>query len=90
MTHWIEPYAIPSNAAAGSGAEDRTVKYRDGRTTTQRQMTGTGMTYADTEQFITYDPTRSRPVNITGTVNMQGYLDWLDKNGYGLERVIAQ
>jgi hypothetical protein len=60
------------------------VKYRDGRTTTQRRMTGTGMTYADTEQFITYDPTRSRPDNITGIVNMDSYRAWLLLNGYDL------
>ena len=48
-------------------------------------MTGTGMTNADTEQFITYDPTRSRPNNVTGTVDMRGYLKWLNDHGYGLE-----
>jgi hypothetical protein len=66
------------------------VKYRDGRTTTQRQMTGTGMTYADTEQFITYDPTRSRSDNITGTVNMDSYRAWLLLNGYDLKYLTVQ
>jgi hypothetical protein len=87
---WNDQYDIPGNAAPGAGAEDRTVRYRDGTTTTQRQMTVTGMTNADTEQFIRYDPTRSRPDNITGTVDMQAYRAWLLLNGYDLGNLTVQ
>ena len=61
--------------------EDRQVRYRDGTTTTQRQMIGTGMTYNDTGSFITYLP-RQTDINgnivpradyVTGTVNMSAY-----------------
>ncbi|MHB1232050.1 MAG: hypothetical protein ACYCZQ_05650 [Burkholderiales bacterium] len=81
---WNPGYDISPGAAVGSGAEDRKVRYLDGSSTTQRKMTGTGMTYADTEQFITFDPARSRPDNVTGTVDMRSYLNWLNANGYGL------
>jgi hypothetical protein len=67
-----------------ASSEDRQVRYRDGTTTTQRQMTGTGMTYADTQEFINYDAQRYGDEYITGTVDMQGYLDWLNKNGYDI------
>ena len=66
------------------------MRYLDGATTTQRQMIGTGMTNADTGQFITYDPTRSRPDNVTGTVDTRGYLHWLNANGYGLTNLTVQ
>jgi len=80
---WNDAYAFPSpNMQEGTGAEDRTVRYRDGSTTTQRKMAIDGMTNADTDQFITYDPTRSRSDNVTGTVDMKKYLDWL--NAYGI------
>ena len=80
---WNDVYAFPSpNMQDGSGAEDRTVRYRDGSTTTQRKMNINGRTNADTDQFIAYDPTRSRSDNVTGTVDMKKYLDWL--NAYSL------
>ena len=48
------------------------------------------MTHADTEPYIRYlapnDAARRRFV--TGTVDMRGYLDWLDKNGYNLEMAV--
>ena len=53
-------------------------------------MTGTGMTNADTEQFIKYDPARSRSDNVTGTVNMDGYRAWLLLNGYDLGNLTVQ
>jgi hypothetical protein len=96
---WNPGYS--TGPSAGTGAEDRQVRYRDGAgvitsTTTQRQMTGTGMTFADTENadpdksIITYDATRSRPDNVTGTVNMEKYLKWLNDNGYGLTNLTVQ
>ena len=61
---------------------------------TQRQMTGTGMTYADTAQFIRHYPadinsdgTQTRTPRAdasTGTVDMARYLQWLRDNGYEL------
>ena len=92
-----EDYAIPTTAISGSGAEDREVRYLDNTKTTQRKMTGTGMTFADSEQFITYTPRSSLPKNMlgyttnqTGTVDMQAYLNWLNANGYGLTNLTVQ
>jgi RHS repeat-associated protein len=77
--------------APAPGAEDRTVRYRNGTTTTQRQMTfSQGMSFADTQQYIDYlpvdDPRRRNFV--TGTVDMAGYLQWLNDNGYGLNMTV--
>jgi RHS repeat-associated protein len=87
---WNESYTLPEGYIPGGGAEDRQVRYRDGRKTVQRQMTGTGMTFADAEQFITYDSARLRSDSITGTVNMDGYRAWLLLNGYSLKRLEIQ
>ncbi len=84
---WNSDYDIPATSSPGTGAEDREVRYLNGTKTTQRQMTGTGMTYADTEQFITFDPTRSRSDNVTGTVDMKAYLGWLNANGYHINNL---
>ena len=71
--------------------EDRTVN--GGAGGTQRRMTGTGMTFGDTGQFITYYPPQILRGNLarspradasTGTVNMTEYLKWLRRNGYEL------
>lgn len=74
--------------APAPASEDRQVRYRDGARTVQREMPFTeGMSWADTQAFIHYlpadDPQRWRFV--TGTVDMQGYLDWLNANGYGID-----
>ena len=77
--------------APAPSAEDRTVRYRNGSTTTQRNMVlSSGMTYADTQQFINYVPANdlARKNFITGTVNMQAYLDWLNANGYYLNMTV--
>ena len=74
-------------------AEDRIVRYRNGTTTTQRAMTfPAGMSYADTSQFIRYLPEDDpRRLNfVTGTVDMAGYLAWLDAHGYGLGMSVAR
>jgi len=81
-----------------SWSEDRTVRYRDGTTTTQRNMTGTGMTFNDTMQFISYlpggrdmdgNPVRSPgPGFSTGTVDMAAYLAWLKSHGYDLNLTV--
>jgi RHS repeat-associated protein len=83
----------------GMGAgEDRQVRYRDNRTTTQRQMTGTGLTFAEIarrqadarQRFIEFDANRGRTDAITGTVNACRYLDWLRNNGYDIGNLRAQ
>lgn len=82
------PLIQPPNSQVGTGAEDREVRYLDGSKTKQRQMTGAGMTFEDTEQFITYDPQRSRKDNVTGKVDMQAYLNWLNNNGYNINMTV--
>ncbi len=75
--------------APEQNAEDRQIHYRDGLTSTQREMAFTsGMSYADTQQnnLITYlakdDPARKNFV--TGRVDMKAYLEWLRSHGYDL------
>ena len=73
-------------------SEDRVV--RGGTGGTQRQMTGTAMTYDDTGRFISYYPatvgddgTQFRQPegdHSTGTVDMMHYIEWLRGNGYNL------
>jgi hypothetical protein len=80
------------------GAEDRTVRYQNGTTTTQKNMAGTGMTFADTQKLISYLPpgingdgtiTRvPRADFVTGTVDMKAYLDWLNANGYNINLTV--
>ena len=70
-----------------SNSEDRAVLYRDGSTTTQRNMAfPSGMTYADTQSkdLINYGE-RYGPGYVTGTVNAQLYIDWLNANGYDIK-----
>ena len=59
-------------------SSDRDVRYGDGSKTMQRQMSlDLGMSYPDTEQVINYLPIKdpARKNWITGSVNMQGYLE---------------
>jgi hypothetical protein len=77
--------------APAPGVEDRTVRYRDGSTTTQRQMTfSQGMSFADTQRYISYLPVNDprRRQFVTGTVDMAGYLQWLNANGYGTNMTV--
>ena len=79
-------------------SEDRQVHGGSGGT--QRRMTGTGMTYADTGQFIRYYPadingdgTQTRTPRAdasTGTVDMARYLQWLRDNDYELGNLQVQ
>lgn len=58
------------------------------------------MTYADTAQFIRYDPAGINangsvtrvpgPDARTGTVDMDGYLRWLRANGYDIGNLQVQ
>lgn len=82
----------PTGAPAPDG-EDRHVRYRDGSTTTQRAMIpSTGMSWSDTGQFISYLPRTidqngdviPRADFVTGAVDAQAYLNWLNANGYNI------
>ena len=65
--------------------EDRTVRYTNGSTTTQRNMAfSSGMAYADTQQFINYGQ-RYGSGYVTGTVDAKAYVAWLNANGYGIK-----
>jgi hypothetical protein len=83
-----------NGAPVAPGLEDRTVSYQNGKTTKQMAMTGAGMTWADTQKYISYLPAvrldKGQTVRfprgdfVTGTVDMKGYLDWLNRNGYNI------
>jgi RHS repeat-associated protein len=85
--------------------EDREVRYMNGQTTTQRRMTGTGMTHEDTLRYIEFNAGGRTQYNIdtgmveyapkpedasVGTVDMAGYLDWLRRNGYTMGNLRVQ
>jgi hypothetical protein len=78
--------------APAPDAEDRAVRYGNGSNTTQRAMAfSAGMIWADTQQFIKYLPgsDTQRSSFVTGTVDMQSYLDWLNaNNGYNLNLTV--
>lgn len=89
----------PNGAPVAPGIEDRAVYYRDGKTTTQMAMTGTGMTWVDTQKYISYlravgpldkgqylFPLRADFVK--GTVDIRGYLDWLNQHGYNVNMTV--
>jgi RHS repeat-associated protein len=89
----------PNGAPVAPGIEDRTVRYLNGKSTTQMAMAGAGMTWADTQQFISYlrpiGPLDKgqyifplRPDFVKGTVNMQGYLNWLKQHGYNINIMV--
>jgi len=84
-----------SNLLAGAStggptawSEDRDVRYADGSVVKQRGTTDQVMTYADTVPFITYDPNPNTADNISGTVDMEGYLNWLNANGYNINMTV--
>ena len=80
------------NGAEGGGpiqnSEDRDIRYLDGSTDKQRQAEIDGMSWADTKKYITYKANPNTIDSIAGTVDMQRYLEWLDKNGYGINLTI--
>jgi RHS repeat-associated protein len=49
-------YARDMVAKPADSNEDRTVTYQDGSTVKQKDMTTAGMTWLDTQNFITYNP----------------------------------
>jgi RHS repeat-associated protein len=73
------------NAGPGPGSEDRDVRSLDGTIQKQRKANTPGMTWADTTQFITYRPNPNSRDDISGTVNVKDYLQWLDDHGYNID-----
>jgi hypothetical protein len=65
-----------------TNSEDRDVHYANGKVVKQRKTTDQGMTYADTQAFITYKANPNTQDYISGTVNAACYLDWLNSHGY--------
>ena len=63
-------------------SEDRDVRYRDGSVDKQRKETLSVMSYADTVQFIKYKPNPNAQDEIAGTVDMKGYLQWLNHHDH--------
>ncbi|MCU0931720.1 MAG: hypothetical protein MUE43_07920, partial [Serpentinimonas sp.] len=63
------------------------IRFRDGTAPRQRAaLVGTGTGYQDTIPYITYsDNPRG---NVAGTVDMNGYLQWLNQNGYGINMTV--
>jgi hypothetical protein len=51
----------------------------------QRKAAIDGMTYADTTQFINYVSNPNSRDNISATVDVKGYLAWLNQNGYNIK-----
>lgn len=65
-------------------SEDRKVRYANGTVVKQRRTTDQGMTYADTQNFITYTAEPHTLDSISGTVDAKAYVHWLNAHGYGL------
>jgi len=65
--------------------EDRVVRRMNGTSTSQVDLTGTVMTTSDTYPFIN---NAMGPDYKSGTVDMAGYLQWLNGNGYGINLTI--
>jgi hypothetical protein len=78
--------AEPGGPTASS--EDRDVRYLDGTTVRQRQADTFGMNWGDTLEYIAYKPDPNTLDSIAGTVDMHGYLQWLSKNGYGINMIV--
>ncbi len=73
--------------APDDSSEDRSVRYRDGTSTTQRAMIlATGMSFPDTLSYIRFSERSSvdGATGITGTVDAAAYLRWLKHNGHEL------
>lgn len=55
------------------------------RNTPQRKTTLGVMAYTDTLQFIKYKPSPNSRDSLAGTVDMNGYLQWLSNHGYNID-----
>lgn len=69
-------------------SQDRDVRYLNGTVEKQRKTTLGVMSYADTVQFIKYKPNPNAQDEIAGTVDMKGYLQWLDEHKYRINLTI--
>ncbi|MFC3379649.1 hypothetical protein ACFOLJ_27915 [Rugamonas sp. CCM 8940] len=65
-------------------SEDRDVRFADGSVEKQRKTTKELMSYLDTLKYINYKSAPNSSDLISGTVDMAGYLQWLNANGYGI------
>ncbi|RYF01830.1 MAG: hypothetical protein EOO32_02360 [Comamonadaceae bacterium] len=66
--------------APSANSEDRQVRYTDGSTAAQRNATNLGLTFPQTQQWITYKANPNSTDLISGTVDMNAYAQWLSQN----------
>lgn len=98
-------YARDDGGRPAGWNEDREVRYMNGGTTTQKNMTGTGMVHEDTLPFIEFHPGGVTQYNAdtgmveyapkpsdasVGTVDMADYLAWLLDHGYTMGNLKVQ
>lgn len=69
-------------------SEDRDVRYMDGTIAKQRQANTFGMSWGDTTPFITYKADPNSIDNISGTVDMNAYLQWLNEHHYDIDMTV--
>lgn len=69
-------------------SEDREVRYMGGTTARQRQANTFGMSWADTTEFIDYKSDPNSIDNISGSVDITAYLQWLDEHHYGIAMTV--
>ena len=67
-------------------SEDLVIRWRDGSSQRQRTTSINGVDYADVERYISYS--QNPTGNVSGTVNMHEYLNWLDRSGYGVPMTV--
>lgn len=77
------------NGGPTSYSADRDVIYANGTVVKQRNATSGTMSYVDTVPFITYKANPLTSDYISGTVNMNDYLQWLKAHGYDI-KITAQ
>jgi hypothetical protein len=78
-----------ANGGPTSNSGDRDVIYADGTVVKQRKTTSGMMSYADTLPYIIYKANPLTSDYISGTVNINGYLQWLNAHGYDM-KIMAQ
>ena len=69
-------------------SEDRVIRYGNGSSVRQRTAGGQGMTYSDTQQDNMINYSSNPRGNVSGTVDMVKYLQWLSTNGYGINMTV--
>jgi RHS repeat-associated protein len=83
-----------SNLLSGSGptatSEDRVIRFSDGSSSKQQGAVINGMSYEDTVKYITYKGDPNSIDNISGTVDVKSYLEWLNKpeQGYNINMTV--